>query len=216
MTGREVNPIGRLAESIRYVATSWPEFKPPYHEKEYVNPYSIATRCLISAARARLDPPLPEPLASSEGLVHGAKVIGYYAEIAAVIAQKQGGWTARSLHAALDTDTSFQSLATIASQPNNVAVGVEDIIGLREYSHFPDDPTVLRRYSLDPSNFSAKDVDAIVLIERMKKGLPPKTSGQATEKCPAHRIGNLRKIYSAILQICANDPELFETTLKSE
>lgn len=208
----KIPPIDRLATSTEIVAQNWDEYRPSVHGSA---PYEAVTTRLIDAARTRLDPPLPEPLASSAGILHGARVIGYYAEIAAAIAKTQKGWTPDSLCNILNTDQSFRSLAAIASEPNGIAKHIENRLGLIPYSHFPDDPTLHSSYSLTKEGFAAKDIGSLILFERIRQGLSTQASNPQSERCPAHRTQNLRKIYSAVLHICALDPELFQRTLKS-
>lgn len=201
------SPIEKLSSGIRTISDQWPPSHPTVASADDERDrYASVTDIVFSGLRSP-EHSLPSMLTEYTGVRHGANVILGFYRVAALAAKLQDITEADRLRDLLLADQSFDQLAKIATNPNQIALAVEADYGIRTMDRQVD-PVFVNKYLITDDGVELDDLDYAIDKQYLDLGVEYDDT-----VCTAHRNGALKPIYHSLVMICARDENLFPLTL---
>ena len=199
------------AQTATEVAAAWPTHidataEPSEEQFRYNTAAEIFSTRILEANAS-----LPDQF-SSPGILFGHKTLLRYCQLAARLS-RQEDTPKDELLTLLRHDKSFESLSTIATQPNTIAMRVETYYQIDGHNFRLND-SATDKTTLSDGFFNLLDIDRVVEEKRRLARLnEAPIAHYETRGCAAHKKKVLQSLYLAAVTICDRDENLFDRSL---
>lgn len=202
----------QFAAALDTVVEKWQPLSEEEAKAKVMTPYQLMAEKVIDSV-ADTTPGL-HPKLTNDHARHGALVLARYCNVAALVAHRED-YDKTRLTAMLGSESSFGTVARIASSQDDIAIMVENQLGLRGYYTEPELVSFkLRNWTVDTSGgLSVPDIDQILYESAAKVAHKGRLDLSKKRECTAHSNHMLGKIYRSFIDICSRDPLLFDRTL---
>ncbi len=205
----------QFTTALDTVVEGWQPLSQEEVATKVMTPYQLMAEKTIDRVTAT-DPDLHTRLTNDQAR-HGALVLARYCNVAALVANREG-YDETRLTDMLGRESSFGTVARIANVQDDIAIKVENQLGLRGYYTEPELIAFkLRHWAVDSTGgLNVPNIDQILFESASEVASKGNLDMSRKRECIAHSNRMLGKIYHSFINICLRDPLLFDQTLATE